>query len=382
MALETATHINDLVITNPDGLDDLSQGDNHIRMLKDVIKRDLPLTTPATALGISLLTSPSAFAANSSLGVVPAGGRNKIINGGFTIDQRYDGVGGTIPTGGTVTYRTDRFYAYATGASLTGGAQNLFDQTPNFSVAGAALNTGWGVGTRLPRLVSRSMTGIHTLSVKISSNVARIITWSIYRAATEDAFGNITTPTRTLVSTGSWNYTGGGGVVQFSASVDLTYGSNTGFEIVFTGGALLATENVALLQVQLESGNIAAENIVFDWGDPTAELARCKYFYNRFTANGGLSVLGSGHQNSTTVSRITLPISDMRENPTVAFGGSVLLDIAGATTAATLSTQYNSINTVAFDVTHAAVGAAGGAVMLQLPNSAANYIELDSELYT
>lgn len=41
MALESATHINELDEANPVGADAISQGDNHLRQLKDVVKRDL-----------------------------------------------------------------------------------------------------------------------------------------------------------------------------------------------------------------------------------------------------------------------------------------------------------------------------------------------------
>jgi len=41
MALESATHINELDEANPAGADVISQGDNHLRQLKDVVKRDL-----------------------------------------------------------------------------------------------------------------------------------------------------------------------------------------------------------------------------------------------------------------------------------------------------------------------------------------------------
>jgi len=42
MGLESATTIAELVITNPDGDDKLNQGDNHIRMVKDVLKLIFP----------------------------------------------------------------------------------------------------------------------------------------------------------------------------------------------------------------------------------------------------------------------------------------------------------------------------------------------------
>lgn len=42
MGLEVATHINQLVSTNPLGTDSKSQGDDHIRLMKSVLVTDLP----------------------------------------------------------------------------------------------------------------------------------------------------------------------------------------------------------------------------------------------------------------------------------------------------------------------------------------------------
>jgi hypothetical protein len=55
MALETIAHIADLVVTNPDGSDQASTLDNHVRGLKVALKTDLatitgPLTAPLAAL--------------------------------------------------------------------------------------------------------------------------------------------------------------------------------------------------------------------------------------------------------------------------------------------------------------------------------------------
>lgn len=67
MALEAATHINDLVVTNPPGSDNLSTADDHLRLIKDVLKRDLPLTGAVTATyqeinGLNGLTASRAIA--------------------------------------------------------------------------------------------------------------------------------------------------------------------------------------------------------------------------------------------------------------------------------------------------------------------------------
>lgn len=70
MPIETSvTHIADLEPLYPFGTDNRLQGDNHIRNIKTALKNDLPLTTPATATGIALLTAANAAAARTTLGV-------------------------------------------------------------------------------------------------------------------------------------------------------------------------------------------------------------------------------------------------------------------------------------------------------------------------
>ena len=50
MSLETGTYISDLVATNPQGTDPKSQGDDHLRLIKDVLKNSLPtLNAPLSA---------------------------------------------------------------------------------------------------------------------------------------------------------------------------------------------------------------------------------------------------------------------------------------------------------------------------------------------
>ena len=49
MALESSTYINGLVVTNPTGSDNISQGDDHIRLLKSTIKATFPNVTGAVS---------------------------------------------------------------------------------------------------------------------------------------------------------------------------------------------------------------------------------------------------------------------------------------------------------------------------------------------
>lgn len=63
MALETVTHISDLVVTNPTATDPASQGDDHIRNIKKAIKNSFPSITGAVTLTQAQINSiPSQFA--------------------------------------------------------------------------------------------------------------------------------------------------------------------------------------------------------------------------------------------------------------------------------------------------------------------------------
>lgn len=62
MGLETATYISDLDATNPTGSDAKSQGDDHIKMIKRVVKDTFPNVTgavTATQAQLNIVASPS-----------------------------------------------------------------------------------------------------------------------------------------------------------------------------------------------------------------------------------------------------------------------------------------------------------------------------------
>ena len=100
MALESATFIDGLVVTNPVGAtDQISQGDNHLRLIKDVLKNSFPMITKATQLHIA--QADVASAATTDIGAVTSDHVN--ITGVATITGL-----GTVGAG---THRTVRFAA-------------------------------------------------------------------------------------------------------------------------------------------------------------------------------------------------------------------------------------------------------------------------------
>lgn len=59
MGLESATYVSGLVSTNPSGSDSISQGDDHLRLCKDVLKNSFPDVDQAAATVIVKATAPT-----------------------------------------------------------------------------------------------------------------------------------------------------------------------------------------------------------------------------------------------------------------------------------------------------------------------------------
>lgn len=135
MAIETATYIGDLNVSNPPGSDPVGQADDHIRLLKSVLKTTFPNLTGAV----------SSTQAQLNYGVVPTGcilmwsGATTSIPTGWALCDggtyaKTDGSGNV-----TVPNLRDRFIVgagttYAVGA--TGGATS---NTPAITVTNAAV---------------------------------------------------------------------------------------------------------------------------------------------------------------------------------------------------------------------------------------------------
>ena len=87
MGLETATYISQLVATNPTASDPVSQGDDHLQLIKDVLQKQF------TTLGAAAVTTTAA--------------ELKLLDGKTTLDVEGTAV---LSTGETVTtkfLRTD-----------------------------------------------------------------------------------------------------------------------------------------------------------------------------------------------------------------------------------------------------------------------------------
>lgn len=240
--------------------------------------------------------------------------RNRIINGGFNIDQRNGGAAQAITAGAALAYTVDRWYAYSTGANVT--AQQGAASGPGLgalTITGAASVTGVGIGQRIERADSFDLANTTaTLSVYLSNSLLTSVNWALYYANTNNTFGTLASPTRTLISSGAFTVTGS--LARYTASVSIPAAATTGLEVVFTVGAQTSGLWV-VAGAQLEKGTAVSdfEQISIE---ETGTLCQ-RYFQS--TRTSGLSRMYPIAQALTVnrvMSSIQFPVS-MRSAPAV-----------------------------------------------------------------
>lgn len=183
-----------------------------------------------------------------------AGLRNRIINGGMSIDQRNSGVAQTITAGAALAYTVDRFYAYSTGANVTG--QQVAGTSPNaylYRFTGAASVTKIGFAQRIENINCQDLAGkTATLSVDLSNSLLTTVTWAAYYANSANTFGSLASPTRTLISTGTFTVTAT--LTRYNTNITVPSAATTGIEIELSVAAQTSgTWNIGNFQLELSS---------------------------------------------------------------------------------------------------------------------------------
>ena len=162
MALETGTYISDLVSANPPGTDAISQGDDHIRLLKSTIQASFPSTLTSAAIP-NISGNANKLLAINSAGTQTEWQANNSIPSGCIV--MWSGAISAIPTGwflcngaNSTPNLTERFVVHAdadsggtyavneTGGSLTTGTHALVtaelpSHTHTLSTEGAHTHT-------------------------------------------------------------------------------------------------------------------------------------------------------------------------------------------------------------------------------------------------
>jgi hypothetical protein len=237
--------------------------------------------------------------------------RNRIINGNMAVDQRNTGAAQTITAAAALAYTVDRWYAYSTGANVTGQrVQGASANQYRYQFTGAASVTAIGFAQRIEAINSADLAGsTATLSVDISNSLLTTVTWTAYYANTTDTFGTLASPTVTSIATGSFTVTST--VTRYNAQISIPSAATTGLQIVFTVGAQTSGAWV-IGNVQLEPGSVATP---FERPLYSKQLADCQRYYQKFPA-----ILISGYAGISTVyySSYLFPV-ELRTIPTILY---------------------------------------------------------------
>ena len=303
--------------------------------------------------------------------------KNRFINGAMQVAQR--GTSGTsgaaVPTTAPTYPSVDRWYAYATGATVTvaqvagtGAIKN------NLQVSGAASVTAVGVGQRIEQLNCYDLAGSTcTLSVNMSNSLLTTVTWTASYATSANTWS-----AKTQIATGTFTVTSS--LANYSAQIVVPAAATTGIEILFTVGAQTSGTWV-IGNAQLEESSVAT---TFDYRPYTTELALCQRYYYRTTITTS-STFGVGLANTTVAAYGFCPFPvTMRISPTSLDQSGVVADyrvrIAGSTIAASavpiFLTANPAIATVQFTV---ASGLTAGQALL-LESNATTYLGWSAEL--
>jgi hypothetical protein len=211
------------------------------------------------------------------------GFRNRIINGNMSMDQRRAGAAQTITAAAALAYTVDRWYAYCTGANVTGQQVSGSGSSQyRYQFTGAASVTKIGFAQRIEAANCYDLNGsTTTLSVDLANSLLTTVTWTAWYANTADTFGTLASPTRTEIATGT--FTVDSTVTRYTTQITIPSAATTGIEIEFSVGAQ-TSGTWTIGDVQLESGSAATP---FEQRPIGLELSLCQRYYETAEINSG-----------------------------------------------------------------------------------------------
>lgn len=260
------------------------------------------ITANSATVTASAVTATANVNTPSLNGNQLGGYRNRIINSGFPVSQVNGNTAVTITAGAALQYVIDQFYAYSTGANVTGQriAGTSQDQY-KYQFTGAASVTSIGFAQRMESLRTYSLNGTTaTFSVEMKNSLLTTATWTAYYANTADTFGTLAAPTHTQIATGTCPMTATESIC--SAQIAIPSAATTGIEIVLTVGAQ-TSGTWTIGEMQLEPGTVATTFEEVNYDD---QLRWCQRFLPVFNSTGTSSNLGPAYSNATNSAFITI----------------------------------------------------------------------------
>ena len=224
-------------------------------------------------------------------GVFTAGLRNRFINSGMAVDQRNNGAAQTITAGAALAYTVDRWYAYCTGANVTGQRVAGSGNTQyRYRFTGAASVTKIGFAQRIEAGNCFDLNGRDiTVGVELANSLLTTVNWSAWYANTADTFGTLASPTRTLIGSGS--ITVNTTATRYYVPITLPAGATTGIEIEFSVAAQ-TSGTWTIGEAQLVAGS--ASELWREQRPLGLELALCQRYYEVQSARTYITYLPGG----------------------------------------------------------------------------------------
>ena len=276
-------------------------------------------------------------------GVFTAGLRNRFINGGMAVDQRNAGAAQTITAAAALAYTVDRWYAYCTGANVTG--QRVAGSSTSqyrYRFTGAASVTKIGFAQRIEAANSYDLNGrAVVVGVELANSLLTTVSWNAWYANTADTFGTLASPTRTSI--GSGTITVNATATRYHIPITLPAAATTGIEIEFSVAAQ-TSGTWTIGEAQLVPGS-ASEL----WREPRPiglELALCQRYHEvGATYFGPYSISGGYLSVPYAIRKRTTPSSISLTADTVFSGNAAGTSLAGSGSSASQFTLTNSGNT-------------------------------------
>jgi hypothetical protein len=318
----------------------------------------------------------------------PIVGRNKLLNGDFSIWQR-----GTSFSFADSIFAADRFKFVTNGG--TNGTGTVTQQT---FTPGAAPVAGYessyylrynltATGTSTQHYIQQNIEDVRTFA-------GQTITWSfwakadsarvlnpqvIQRFGTGGSGATVTLPSPITLTTSWVRYSGTVDVPSVSTKT-IAAGSSLELRIYWTTAA---NTTIDFWGWQVEAGSVATP---FHTATPNqqTELAACQRYYYRFAATATNQFFGSAYARSATnaFALIKLPVT-MRVAPSLSFAsGASYFNFQIGTGDFTVTTldgsYYSTTDTTLVRMTSSGMTAGQGGMALF--NNASAYIEMSSEL--
>ena len=313
------------------------------------------------------------------------GFKNRIINGGMTIDQRNAGASVATTVTNNITYTLDRWAYWNSTASKYTVQQNAGSITPPagyINYLGVTSTSPYTVGSSDYFMLYQAIEGLNVADLGWGTANAKTVTLSfqVYSSLTGTFGGTLNNSgasrsypfTYTISSANTWTSvsitiagdTSGTWLTTNGVGIQLRIGLGVGSTLSGTAGAWASANYISatgatsvvgtngatfyITGVQLELGSAAT---AFDFRDYGRELILCQRYYQIYNNPVPRGTCAS----ATALSRIGMPLEvHMRPAPTLSMSGTLSwFDGSNLGTITAISSGYSTINSIEFDCTAA-----------------------------